>query len=229
MLAELAANYRVTRTGGGVVCGRNAAVLEVLRADGTAAARVWIDQRTALPLRKVVLDDTGAVVHATEFVEVEIGGDPGPLPEDGVEARPWKDELSEGELTALREDGWPLPEHVAWNLRLIRAWSRDDPEGRVVHLAYSDGLSVVSVFVQRGRLPGGSGQSAEAAADTLAQDGAGGAQRVWDSRGFVYTAMGEAPADLLAAAERGFPTDGEPEFWARVMRGFGRLTAAVQG
>ncbi|MDA0563006.1 hypothetical protein LG943_01445 [Streptomonospora sp. S1-112] len=229
MLDELAANYRVTRAGGAVVCGRTATVLEVLRADGTAAARVWLDQRTGLPLRKVVLDDSGAVVHAMEFVEVQIGGDPGPLPEDGVEAEPWDDELSQGELAALREDGWPLPGHVAWNLRLIRGWSREDPEGRVVHLAYSDGLSVVSVFVQRGRLPGGAEGRAEAAADVVAGGGAEGGQRVWDSHGFVYTAMGDAPADLLAAAERGFPTDDEPEFWSRVMRGFGRLTAAVQG
>ncbi|WP_461000991.1 sigma-E factor regulatory protein RseB domain-containing protein [Streptomonospora sediminis] len=225
MVEELAANYRVTRIGADRVCGRTTAVLEVLRADGTTAGRFWVDKRTGLPLRKEIRDSAGRIVHASGFVEVQVGRDPGPLPEH--RARPWADELSPAELESLRADGWHIPHHAAWNLELIRAWSKDGPGGRVVHLAYSDGLNIVSVFAQRGRLAGAG--TGEGAAKVVRGNGSGsgisgtGQRRVWDSAGFVYTAMGQAPPRLLDAAARGFPATEFPEFWARVFRGFGNL------
>ncbi|MFD0776329.1 sigma-E factor regulatory protein RseB domain-containing protein [Streptomonospora algeriensis] len=213
------------------MCGRQAAVLEALRADGTVAGRMWVDEDTGLPLRRETRDASGRIVHASEFVQVSLGGAPTQLSGGAARARPWSDELSPSELARLREDGWHIPERPAWNLRLIRAWAKDTDSGRVVHLAYSDGLSVVSLFAQRGRLPGGSEGTGAGAAKVVTGDGTGksGAaqQRMWDSGGFVYTVMGQAPAGLLDAAAEGFSAAEAPLFWARVLRGFGHLSAAV--
>ncbi|WP_165498486.1 sigma-E factor regulatory protein RseB domain-containing protein [Streptomonospora litoralis] len=231
LLDRLAANYRVTRVGEARVCGRSTDVLEVRRADGTAAGRLWIDKRTGLPLRKWVRGPSGRLVHAGEFVEFRVRRDPGPLPEHRVRARPWSDELSGAELARLRERGWHIPEQPAWDLRLIRAWAKQAEGGRIVHLAYSDGLSVVSVFVQRGRLADESEGTGTGAAKVVQGDGAAaaGQRLMWDSEGFVYTAMGQAPPGLLAAAVAGFPTAERPDFWERVLRGVEHLTAAATG
>ncbi|GAA1762782.1 sigma-E factor regulatory protein RseB domain-containing protein [Streptomonospora arabica] len=231
LLDQLAANYRVTRSGTGRMCGRPATVVEARRTDGTVAGRMWIDRSTGLPLRRETRDHSGALVHAFEFVEVRVDGDPEPLAAKAARAQPWSEDLSDGELADLRERGWHIPERPSWNLLLVRAWTKPAEGGRVVHLAYSDGLSVVSVFAQRGRLPGGSEGTGEGAPKVVKGDGAGGSgtgqQRIWDADGFVYTAMGQAPRGLLDAAADGFP-DAEPLlFWARVLRGFGHLSATV--
>nr|WP_255429708.1 sigma-E factor regulatory protein RseB domain-containing protein [Streptomonospora sp. PA3] len=230
LLDQLAANYRLARAGTARMSGRSAAVLEAHRADGTVAGRVWVDERTGLPLRRETRDTAGRIVHAVELVELRVHPDPEPLKGYPDRARPWSDELSPAELERLRRQGWSIPERPAWNLRLIRAWAKDSASGRVVHLAYSDGLSVVSVFAQRGRLPGESEGTGARAAKVLRRDGAAdaaGRQRMWDSEGFVYTAMGQAPRELLDAAAQGFPEAGPSRFWARVFRGFDHLSSAV--
>ncbi|MDT0302308.1 sigma-E factor regulatory protein RseB domain-containing protein [Streptomonospora wellingtoniae] len=231
LLDQLAANYRVTRAGAGRMCGRSATVLEARRADGTVAGRMWIDRSTGLPLRRETRDRSGALVHAAEFVEVRVDGDPEPLAAQAERARPWSEDLSDGELADLRERGWHIPERPSWNLRLVRAWTKPAEGGRVVHLAYSDGLSVVSVFAQRGRLPGGSEGTGEGAGKVVERDGAGGTgtgqQRMWDADGFVYTAMGRVPSGLLDAAADGFPDADPLLFWARVLRGFDHISATV--
>lgn len=231
LLDQLGRTYRVTRAGEGRMCGRQATVLDALRADGTVAGRIWVDEATGLPLRREIRDISGRIVHAVEFVQVSLDGAPARLEGSGARARPWSDELSQGELARLRTDGWHIPERPAWNLRLIRAWAKDTESGRAVHLAYSDGLSVVSVFAQRGRLPGESEGTGSGAAKVVTGDNTGmsGApqQRMWDSGGFVYTAMGQAPANLLDAAAESFSAPEPPRFWARVLRGFGYLSTAV--
>src|SRR5436189_105568 len=58
-----------------------------------------------------------------------------------------------GQLARLRASGWPLPGPLPANLTLIGAKEANTPSGPVVDLDYSDGLSVVSIFVQRGYLP----------------------------------------------------------------------------
>ncbi|MFC4560473.1 sigma-E factor regulatory protein RseB domain-containing protein [Nocardiopsis mangrovi] len=233
LLRDLAANYRVTRSGTAEVCGRTAAVVDARRADGTVAGRFWIDRETALPLRKDTMDASGRVAHSTGFVEVAVGDGTGPLPASAHEAAPWGDRLSGGEAGALRADGWYLPGHVAWDLRLVEARTTSRDGGRIVHLGYSDGLSMVSVFVQQGRLAGEAPGAAEGMVP-VADDGGtvyvgddGQQRRMWESSGFVYTVIADAPPELVDSAAAAFPAPDGSGLGPRMGRGFDRLGAWV--
>ncbi|MDA8369588.1 MAG: hypothetical protein M0026_06925 [Nocardiopsaceae bacterium] len=230
LLEELAANYRVTRSGIGVVGGQQATAVEALRADGTAAGRFWIDDETLLPLRREVFDDAGRIAHSSAFLTVETGARTGPLPGSTEQTGPWDDTLSGAELAELRDEGWHAPEQLSWNLRLVEARSTEDTGRPVVHLTYSDGLSTVSVFTQRGRLIEKSPGTIEGLSAVVEDGGTvyvgdqGQHRRVWESAGFVYTLLADAPPELVTPVVAGFPKPEGTGFWARVARGFDRLT-----
>ncbi|MFC3997181.1 sigma-E factor regulatory protein RseB domain-containing protein [Nocardiopsis sediminis] len=233
LLRDLAANYRVTRSGTAAVCGRTVTVIDARRADGTVAGRFWIDRETALPLRKDTMDASGRVAYSTGFVEVAVGEDTGPLPASAEQAAPWGDRLSAGDTHALRADGWHLPGHVAWDLRLVEARSTRSDGRPIVHLGYSDGLSMVSVFVQQGRLAGEAPGAAEGMVP-VADDGGtvyvgddGQQRRMWESGGFVYTVIADAPPELVDSAVAAFPAPDGSGLGPRMGRGLDRLGAWV--
>ncbi|WP_344101597.1 sigma-E factor regulatory protein RseB domain-containing protein [Nocardiopsis rhodophaea] len=229
LLGVLADNYRVTRAGSGTICGRRATVVEALRANGTVAGRFWIDDGTGLPLRQEIRDGGGRIAHSTEFTEfqTDVGG--GAVPVSAHRELPWKGMTSAEQLDDLRAEGWTVPDYLDWDLSLIEVWSRGAGEGRVLHLSYSDGLSVVSVFLQRGRLDDASegtdsGLTAVGNGDsTVYVDNAGQQRRVWETDGYVYTVLADAPEETVKAAVAGLPAPDGSGFWPRVMRGFERL------
>ena len=96
-------------------------------------------------------------------------------------------------------------------------------------LCYSDGLSVISVFEQRGnlaaRLAGWRKTTVAGRAVFVAEPG----QRslIWSSRGMVYTVMADAPARTVDAVVGMLPHDGPAGFWKRMSRGLVRLASWV--
>ncbi|WP_152522933.1 sigma-E factor regulatory protein RseB domain-containing protein [Nocardiopsis potens] len=229
VLDALEENYRVVRAGAGEVSGRPAELVEALRADGGAAGRFWIDGETGLPLRRMTLDPLGRVVHFSEFTEFRVVDAAAGAAGDGRSPDPWGDRLDQGELRELRADGWTAPDRLSWNYRLMDARTKRKPSGPVVHLSYSDGLSVISVFVERGRLGPGSGgtgqgmRAVEGGGGTVYMGGAGQQRRMWESEEYVYTMLADAPADAVAAAAASLPGPDEVGFWDRVDRGFARF------
>ncbi len=154
LVSLLARNYRVRAAGWGQVAGRQARVVVARRPGGRLAARFWLDRATTLPLRRQTFDAAGRTVTDATFVQVRLGlpvRRPGPV----AAARPWGDALAPAQLTALRSRGWPLPGPLPGNLALLGARQQVTQAGRVVDLDYSDGLCLVSVFVQRGHLQHG--------------------------------------------------------------------------
>jgi hypothetical protein len=152
MLDLLARNYAVVRAGQGEVSGRSTSVIEARRADGTAAGRFHIDRETGLMLRRELLDQQGREVNLTFYTEIRPS-----VPNTQfvtasaartVEA-PWAHQLAGADLGSLRYRGWPVQSTLPDRLSLYDARQLDG-DGPVVHLSYSDGLSVVSVFVHRG-------------------------------------------------------------------------------
>ncbi|WP_017541830.1 sigma-E factor regulatory protein RseB domain-containing protein [Nocardiopsis halophila] len=237
MLDALAANYRVTEeAGGGSVAGRPVRLVEARRADGSTAGRFWIDRESGLPLGRESVDGAGRQVHSVEFTSIgEPGADgdePGGGAPEGAAAAaedPWGRLLGTDELRGLRERGWSLPERVGWNMRLVEARSARAPTGRVLHLGYSDGLSVVSVFVQEGRLDAESLGTVEGVREVQYRGGtvyvgdSGRQLRMWESDEHVYTVLADAPRDSVAAAAEALPPPEAPGFWGRVRRGFDRF------
>jgi sigma-E factor negative regulatory protein RseB len=99
----------------------------------------------------------------------------------------------------------------------------------VLELGYSDGLSVVSVFEQRGDLASGLAGWQKATVDGHVIYVAESDQRslTWSSHGMVYTVMADAPDQTVDAVVGSLPHDKPPGFWKRMSRGFVRLASWV--
>ncbi len=99
----------------------------------------------------------------------------------------------------------------------------------MLDLGYSDGLSVVSVFEQRGDLAARLAGWQKAKVDGHVIYAAVPDQRslTWSGHGMVYTVMADAPAQTVDAAVGALPHDAPPGFWKRMSRGFVRLASWV--
>jgi sigma-E factor negative regulatory protein RseB len=229
MLDLLERNYAVVRAGQGEVSGRPTSVIEARRADGTAAGRFHIDRQTGLMLRRELLDQQGREVNLTFFTEIR----PSVPKAQFVTASaprtvemPWAHQLAGADLGSLRYQGWPVHSALPDRLSLYDARQLDG-EGPVVHLSYSDGLSVVSVFVQRGTLDASSvvhwrkatrGGRTVYLRDTVQQ------RAMWASRGYVFTVLADAPPPVVDNAVAALP-HGDTGFWGRLGRGMNRLSS----
>lgn len=210
-LALLERKYDVQLAAADSVAGRPAEVVEVSRPDGSLAARLWLDAGTGLLLRREVTDRRGRMTRASAFVELRVGRGLAPMAEDEAPQpvpRPWDRQLKAADLSRLRDRGWTVPAQLPGGLELYDARSRESGGDEVVHLSFSDGLSTVSLFEQRGRLDTGRlgawkrqkiGGARVYLRDTMPQ------RMVWASRGKVYTILADAPEDTVEAVIRRLP------------------------
>lgn len=229
----LAANYQVAAAGDGSACGRRAQIVEARRADGTLAARFWLDTATKIALRRELFDQQAGMINEDTFIDVEftppVSARPGQAgPMAAIEPRPW-DPLATADLNGLRAANWPLPAQLPGELALFDARRDVTPSGQVIELSYSDGLSSVSLFVQRGALPrklAGWRPIVLGGWPVLARDSLG--QRLtWSSRGHVLTLIAEAPPATISVAVQALPHDTPRGFWARMGHGLSRVVSWV--
>jgi sigma-E factor negative regulatory protein RseB len=175
-------SYDAVLVGRAVVIGRAADVVEVRRADGSTAARLWLDHRSGLTLRRDVLDPSGAAVRTSRFVELTIAATappaaapsgpvvsrtapslPVPSPPAGFapgSAPPlraayparWSPPFGPAAIARLRRAGWPIPAALPHGLVLTSARRTVGDGPPALHLRYTDGLATVSLFTERGSL-----------------------------------------------------------------------------
>ncbi|MFC5185401.1 sigma-E factor regulatory protein RseB domain-containing protein [Actinomadura harenae] len=251
-LALLVRNYSLVRRGDGTMCGRRAAVVEARRSDGSTAGRFWLDTETGLMLHRELLDAAGRAVVVVGFnrfqvvrpvslqhvpvrgssVRADEPGDAAAEPYQTTSGRvtpvPTEYPLTTAQVAELRQDGWPVPRRLPGRLALYDVRRSTVPSGgEALHLSYSDGLAVVSVFVQHGGLDG-RGMSGWTRAEL---DGRPAYRRdsvrnwVVEQRGdYVYTVLTDAPESTASAVAEAFPL-AHVSPWTRVRRGFGRLTS----
>jgi hypothetical protein len=230
LLALMGRNYRITYAGAGTAAGRAAAIVAVRRPDGGLAARYWLDRATGLPLRRELFDRRARIFSQDAFVQLRLGP-PGAVPSEL--ARPWAGQLDAARRAALRASGWPLPPATAGGLSLFAATQASSGLGRAggaIELSYSDGLSVVSVFVQRGELPArmAGWRPVTAGGREVYALGPDGQTLAWSTGGCVVTVIADAPAGTADRAVSGVPAAAPaPGFWARMGRGFRRLFSWV--
>ena len=227
LVALLAANYRVAAGRLGWVAARPAQEVVLYRPGGTVAARFWLDSATKLPLRRETFGSHGRLVTEDMFVSLQVG-----VPADtklpATGNIPSSTPLASAQLARLRTVGWPLPGRLPGNLTLVQADQTSTPGGRVVDLAYSDGLSVISLFLQRGHLPPAMSGWQEVAVHGQQVYIADPDQRsvAWSARGFVYTMIADAPAQTVDQVVSALPHTGKVGgFFGRMGRGLHRLAS----
>jgi sigma-E factor negative regulatory protein RseB len=210
-LGLLREQYEAAVEGPGTVAGRPADVVTVHRPGQGTAARFWIDRQTRLPLRREVLDGAGRTIKESAFLEVSVGpvrvapdvlriAQPMPLM-NGVPA----------DAGALRADGWHVPERLQTGMRLIDGRL----SGETLHLTYSDGLSSVSVFQQRGELDSAAVDGwtrADVGTHAVWVQDAFPRRVVWAGAGTVFTVVADCPQatldDLVGTLPHGDPGPG---------------------
>jgi len=210
-LSLLARNFRLMVGDPATVAGRRATVVEAVHRDGGGlAARFWVERRTGLLLRREVLDQSGHIVRASAFVELDVG------PASAVRHLPpmlpattakW---LTPAALAEVRAEGCTCPLELPGGLELYHARTLQDTSAQVLHLSYSDGLSSVSLFQQPGRVDGGELVGFRPVtidgATVYVEDGI--PQRVlWSAAGTVYTVLADAPSDTVLEVVASMPHD----------------------
>jgi sigma-E factor negative regulatory protein RseB len=183
------------------------------------AAKLWLDRATTLPLRQQTFDGQGDVVSEAMFTQLTVG--------PGAAAKPASappKQWASASLPRLQAQGWPLPGQLPGHLVLLGARRDSTPEGLVIDLDYSDGLSLVSVFLQRGHLrPGLAGWSqVTMGGSPVYADAADDQAFVWSSRGFVYTVVAAAPPKTVTQVVAALP-HGSPGLLGRMRQGLHRL------
>jgi sigma-E factor negative regulatory protein RseB len=223
-LTLMQAGYILSYTGLGSADGRVAELVAVRRPNGTLAARYWLDRQTKLPLRRQLFDNRARLVSDISFAELRIGPDAvGNMP--AASTQPWPRQLGMPEIAALRAQGWPLPGALPGRMVLLAASETSTSAGQVIGLSYSDGLSVISLFVQRGELPGqltGWQRIAIGGHDAYAVD-PDDQTIAWSANGYVFTLLADAPALTVDQAIAALPQGSPMSFWDRLGRGFRRL------
>ena len=226
----LEAHYVVAYAGAGAADNRTAQVVEAWRENGSLAARFWLDDATKLPLERQVFDTAAHVISEDVFINVRFTKQPaaagpaqGPSDPDG----PWTDPLAAPQLLALRKSGWLVPAELPGGLSLFTGAQTPTETGTVLDLGYSDGLSVVSLFEQRGDLAAklAGWQKITVAGHVIYATEPDQRSLTWSSRGMVYTVMADAPAQTVDTVIGALPHDRPPTFWKRMSRGFARLAS----
>ncbi len=236
LVALLGKHYVAVYSGHGSVARRPAAVIMLYRFDGSLAARYWLDRQTMVPLRRELFDTSDRLIDEDSFVQVQFGGaaDDALAGARGLSAQSAALQESgwapagqpSAFLASLAGQGWRVPGSLSGGLPLYAVASATTASGEVVDLQYSDGLYVVSLFVQRG---------------VLAKDMAGwrqqrlGGQQAWVSgrsvtwagRGFVYTMVADAPAQTVTRVVGGLPQSASPGFVGRLGRGLARIASLI--
>lgn len=150
-LSALDNNYRVKRGKDGRVAGRKVQSVQILPRDAYRYGyQLWADEATGLLLKAGLLDEHGTVIEQYMFTQVAIGkpiADADLKPQYPDKNMVWQ---RADDVAPLPSDGkWQatqLPTGFTLNLRMTRTLPAHNQP--VEHLVYSDGLAVVSVFVE---------------------------------------------------------------------------------
>jgi sigma-E factor negative regulatory protein RseB len=228
----LETHYIVVYGGAGAADNRTAQIVEAWRSDGSLAARFWLDDATKLPLEREVFDSAAHVISEDVFINVQFENQaPAAAPAGGpaVPQGPWAAPLPARQLLALRGGGWLVPPQLPGGLSLFTGAQTQTSTGAVLDLGYSDGLSVVSLFEQRGHLAAklAGWQKVTVAGHDVYAAGPDQRSLTWSSHGMVYTVIADAPAQTVDDVVGALPHDTPVGFWKRMSRGFARMASWV--
>ncbi len=192
--------YEVQRQGRDAqVLGGGAQVIAVRPRDRYRFGyRLWIDERTNMPVRTELLDDAGRAIERVEFSALELRRD---IPDHEFEPL-----VDASDFRWVRQAPQPATRELPWRIAVappgfkVAATQYQSFQGSpapVPHLVVSDGLASVSVFIEPGRQDGskpmksGGGRMGASSAYTTTIDG------------HQVTAVGEVPTETVQAIAAG--------------------------
>lgn len=234
LVALIGENYVTVYRGDGSVAGRVAEVVDLYRFDGSLAARYWLDRQTMVPLRRELFDAADHLISDDLFVRVKFGAVAGRQLAGAAASQPrsapdpaWIAAAPPSRfLASLADRGWQVPATRPGGLPLYTAASARTADGRVVQLEYSDGLYVVSLFVQRGTLPPDMPGWRQVSVHGQ-QAFVSGRSVTWAGPGFVYTVIADAPAQTVTQVIGSLPRSAPPGVLDRLGRGFMQLARMI--
>lgn len=153
---HLTAYYAFNLEGTDRVAGRTAQIINIVpKAADRYSYRLWIDKDTNFLLRSVILDRNGHPLEEVQFIQIAINTD---IPEQSLSA-----EVAGGGFTwytnsdAETDRDMPKDDHdwsvnwlpVGFEMKNNRVQHMSASEMPVKHMVYSDGLAMVSVFVEK--------------------------------------------------------------------------------
>ena len=185
-LENLEQYYHINRLSDDRVADREAAVLDLVPNDGYRYGyRYWLDAKTGVLLRCDLLNENRQVLEQMMFTMLDYL----PAAPEAAFAEINPEGFQERRLDTAQTTEQP----PAWQVRdlptgfmLTQSRVRQNKDGEVLHLAYSDGLASVSVFVEPV-------QSAQKKSEGASSMGALNAYRAHLNQHFV-TVIGEVPA-----------------------------------
>jgi sigma-E factor negative regulatory protein RseB len=201
----LVKGYDISTAGVGLVAQRQASIVVASR-QGVLQARFWLDQATGLLLRRDLYDQ-GTLVRSSEFTTLRVSGEAflSHLPPEAPSAP--SNRLSMQVAPSLNDEGWLCPERLPGRFTLLRLRERT---GDVVEASYSDGLSRIAVFSERGSLDTAAlGQFTvrEVAGQPVYVQYGWPTVAVWDSGGTVYTLVSDATAGRIEKVLAAMPQE----------------------
>src|SRR5277367_698989 len=188
------------------VLGRAARVIAVNPKDQFRFGyRLWLDERTAMPLKTQLCDSRGQVIEQIFFARLDMPeniSDSDLAPAVRTEGMRWvrqgpSQENASPTLSAFRASELP----PGFRLTVAGAQTIGEATVPASHLVYSDGLATVSVFVEPPRTQAAGGDvppsaPAEPPMQGLARVGSGFAFSTV-VQGHQVTAVGEVPAETV--------------------------------
>ena len=219
--------YRIESLPATHILGRAARVIAVNPKDQFRFGyRLWLDEKTAMPLKTQLCDSRGQVIEQIFFARLDM---PESIPDSDlapavrtegmrwVRQGPSRDSASPA-LSAYRASELP----PGFHLTVAGAQTIGGATVPASHLVYSDGLATVSVFVeaQPADTPGASARStgADPSASAAAEPPMQGLARVGSGfafstvvQGHQVTAVGEVPAQTVEFIAHAVKSSGAAE------------------
>lgn len=195
--ARLDAFYDLDVRKGNKLLGRDVQVVDIRPRDRYRYGyRLWLDEKTAMPLRSVVANGEGRPVEQISFTSLDLEHKiPDSEVEPSVDATGFQwvrtgRKLGPPPQAAAGVGGW-RPLRVPPGFRLVASRLQLLPGSPVPaqHLIFSDGMAAISVFIEPGHATG----------PTPPESSSMGSANAFSTsiQGHVVTAVGEVPADTV--------------------------------
>ncbi len=154
---KLQSSYAFAIEGRDRVAGRDALVIAVTpHSPDRYGYRLWLDEQTKLLLKSAILDGAGLSLEQVQFTQLEVRDEiAADLLKPGIEgtAFNWRTD-NEGDYDDPRDESKLPPDwQASWlprgfEFKESSLQKMEDKSGPISHLVYSDGLAMVSVFVE---------------------------------------------------------------------------------